>query len=71
MEEIPINCNVLILSKTVNEDFWNIIINYHNTQFNNQKFAKVLTIINRINDLNDLMKFILDKDVFYTYMEVK
>ncbi|CAD8042986.1 unnamed protein product [Paramecium primaurelia] len=71
MEEIPINCNVLLLSKTVNKDFWNIILNYHNFQFTTQKYTKILTIISKINDLNDLIKFILDKDVFYTYMELK
>ncbi|CAD8060944.1 unnamed protein product [Paramecium sonneborni] len=71
MEEIPINCNILFLSKTVNQDFWSIILNYHNFQFTTQKFIRILTIISKINDLNDLIKFIYDKDVFYTYMEVK
>ncbi|CAK73045.1 unnamed protein product (macronuclear) [Paramecium tetraurelia] len=70
-EEIPQNCNTLILSNTVNKDFWTVILNYHNLQFTQDKFVKLLTIVSNINDINDLQKFILDKDIFYTYMEIK
>ncbi|CAD8185061.1 unnamed protein product [Paramecium pentaurelia] len=70
-EEIPLNCNTLILSNTVNKDFWTVILNYHNLQFTLDKFVKLLTIVSNINDINDLQKFIFDKDIFYTYMEIK